>query len=387
MLARSWRLPTGFGRAAAAVGIAAEVRSRRAGRRMTERAAGLRRRVLHEPPVTAAALNVQTLRAAASELGVDVEELPGGFLRLRHGDSVSLAYGTNFAFEPLVPYFVCGDKTLTSALLAERGLPVPRSRSFGRTQYAEAVRYFWSLSGPAVTKPARDTYGGAGVTVGVRTAREFRRGFATAATYPGGVLVEARVPGQDVRVTVLDGQVLGAVLRVPAHVTGDGRASVAMLVAVKNERWRRGARDNTLLRPIALDADARRVLRGQGLSPASVPGAGRVVRLREVCNADRGGEIHDVELHGNHSELALEAARATGAVLCGVDLLVVDPAGPARPGRVYVNEVNTTPSLYVANGMLDGRPSSDAADAVLRRLFALTPREDAARADPGLRRR
>jgi cyanophycin synthetase len=372
--------PVGFAplaRAAAGAGLAVAAQSRRARRRAAARASGLRRRVLHEPQVTAAALNVETLRAAASGLGVAVEELPGGFVRLRHGGAVSLAYSTNFAFEPLVPYFACGDKALTSALLAERGMPVPESRCFARTQYADAARYFRSLSGAAVTKPARNTYGGAGVTVGIRTLREFRRGFATAASYPGGVLVEARVPGRDVRVTVLDGEVLGAVLRIPAHVTGDGRASVGALVAAKNERWRRGERDNTLLRPIALDADAKRILRRQQLAPASVPVAGRVVALRDVCNADRGGEIHDVELHPDHLELALEAARATGAVLCGVDLLAVDPRGPARPGSVHVVEVNTTPSLYVANAMRDGRPSTDAAAAVLRRLFGLARSEGA----------
>ena len=358
-------------RAAAGVELAGEVRAVRTGRRLAERAGGLRRRVLREPPVTAAALNVQTLRAAASELGVAVEELPGGFLRLRHGDAVSLAYGTNFAFDPLVPYFACGDKALTSTLLAEHGLPVPESRRFERGQYAEAARFYESLSRTAVTKPARDTYGGAGVTVGIRTLREFRRGFVIAASHPGGVLVEARVPGQDIRVTVLDGEVLGAVLRIPAHVTGDGETAITALVAAKNERRRRGARDNTLLRPIALDADAKRTLRRQQLAPGSVPDAGRSVALRDVCNADRGGEIHDVDLHPDLLEIALEAAGATGAVLSGVDLLAVDPQGSARPGTVHVIEVNTTPSLYVAHGLRDGRPCPDTAAAVLRRLFGL----------------
>ena len=358
-------------RAAAGAELAGEARARRTGRRLAERASGLRRRVLREPPVTAAALNVQTLRAAASELGVTVEELPGGFLRLRHGDEVSLTYGTNFAFDPLVPYFACGDKALTSALLAERGLPVPASRRFERGQYAEAARFYESLQRTVVTKPARDTYGGAGVTVGIRTLRELRRGFAIAASHPGGVLVEARVPGLDTRVTVLDGEVLGAVLRIPAHVTGDGRASVEALVAAKNDRWRRGAGDNTLLRPITLDADAKRALRRQRLALGAVPDEGRFVPLRDVCNADRGGEIHDVDLHPDLLEIALEAADATGAMLSGVDLLAVDPAEAARPGAVHVIEVNTTPSLYVANGLRDGRPCPDAAAAVLRRLFGL----------------
>lgn len=326
-----------------------------------------------QPAPTAADLNVENVRAAAAALGVEVEVVPGGFLKLVHGTESSYAYGTDFAFEPLVPYFVCGDKSLTSTLLSGHGIPVPRSRSFDASRYAEARRYFGALPKPVVTKPARGTAGGAGVTLDISTPSALRSGFARSRAYGRRVVVEEQVEGENIRVTVLDGRILGAVRRIPAHVVGDGSRSVAALIEAKNDRWRTRRPDNVLFRPIVVDAEVRRIVRNQGLSMDSVPPAGGCVPLRRVSNADQGGEIADVgdAMHDDLRELSLRAAKALGPVLCGVDLIAVDPSRPALPGSVVVNEVNTTPSLYVANAMVGGRPSTSAAEAILRHLFGL----------------
>ena len=111
---------------------------------------------------TATDLNIASLQAAGERLGVGVERLPGDMLRLTHGGEVSYAYASNLAFEPLVPFFACGDKGLTAARLAEAGLPVPRSAAFELTGYDRAQRFFAQLDKPVVTKPARGTSGGAG---------------------------------------------------------------------------------------------------------------------------------------------------------------------------------------------------------------------------------
>jgi cyanophycin synthetase len=319
---------------------------------------------------TATDLNVASLQAAGERLGVGVERLPGDMLRLTHGGEVSYAYASNLAFEPLIPYFACGDKGLTAVRLAEAGLPVPRSAAFELTGYDRARRFFAELDKPVVTKPARGTSGGAGVTLNITTRRGFRAGFARAAAHLRGVLVEQQVAGEHLRITVLAGSVIGAVHRVPAHVTGDGRSSVASLVERKNALWRAGSPENRLLRPIILDGEAKRILRRQGLGPTSVAPEGRDVWLRDVCNADEGGEIVEMtdSLLPDHRDMALAAANVLGPVLSGVDLIVPDLG--TGEGAV-INEVNTTPSLYVINGMRDGAPSHEASERILRHLFGI----------------
>jgi cyanophycin synthetase len=321
-------------------------------------------------PPKAKDLNIASLQAAGERLGVGVERLPGDMLRLTHGDEVLYAYRSNLPFEPLVPFFACGDKGLTADRLAEAGLPVPRSAAFELTGYDRAQSFFAELDKPVVTKPARGTYGGAGVTMNVTTRRDFRAGFATAAAHSSGILVEQQIAGENLRVTVLAGSVIGAVHRVPARVAGDGSASVAALVERKNALWQAGAPENRLLRPIRLDGEAKRILERQGLGPGSVAPEGQDVWLRDVCNADEGGEIVDItdSLSPDHRDMALAAAKVLGPVLSGVDLIAPD----LRTGAgTVINEINTTPSLYVINGMRDGAASHEASEKILRHLFGI----------------
>jgi cyanophycin synthetase len=299
---------------------------------------------------TGADLNTENVQAAAAKLGVQAELLGNGFLQLSYQGRVSYARSADFEFERLVPWLVCGDKWLTARLLSERGLPVPTSGAFTASRFAEAGRFFDSLSKPVVTKPARGTASGTGITLDITTRRQLHAGFVRARAYGSEVLVEQQVPGENVRVTILDGQVLGAVRRLPAHVVGDGHRTLSALVQHKNDLWHARSPHNRLFRPIELDDDVNRTLGHQGLTLQSVPGEGQVVHLRRVSNAD---------------------AAACGPVLAGVDLITTDPSAPVRAGEVFINEINTTPGLYVANGLQNGSPSTYASECILRRLFGI----------------
>ncbi len=325
---------------------------------------------------TAADLNLDNIRAAARAVGVEVESLPGNFLKLSHAGAISYAHGSDFAFESVVSYFLCGDKPLTARLLAERNLPVPMSRSFELSQYEEARRFFGKLSKPVVIKPSRGTAGGSGITLDVRNDSQLRDAFARAGAFGNDVLVEQQVDGEHLRITILDGEILGAVRRIPARVVGDGASSIRALIGAKNQLWRTRSPQNVLFRPIMVDLEVRRLLRREGLRMSSVPADGEEILLRRVSNADAGGEIADIgdELHDDVRRLALRAAEAVGPVLCGVDLIVRDITKPVVDSEsVYINEVNTTPSLYVANAMVEGHASTCASERILRYLFKLPP--------------
>jgi cyanophycin synthetase len=318
-------------------------------------------------------LNAATIRAAAARLGVGVEPLPGDFLKLTYAGASSYCRGSDFAFESLVPWHLCGDKPATSMILSEHGIPVPAFRSFGISGFRPALEYLRATGGPVVAKPARRTSSGQGVTMGITTPRALRSAFAKACAVSGDVMLEAQVAGENVRVTILDGQVLGAVHRIPARVVGDGRQTIAQLIAAKNEAWRSQSPENRLQRPIEVDGELKRILRSSGLGLRSTPAQGKVVYVREVCNADQGGEIEDVlgGLHEDHVRLALTAADVMGPVLCAVDLIVRDLRAPATPGGVFVNEINTTPGLYATRAPVDGAPSTAATERVLRHLFSI----------------
>lgn len=325
-----------------------------------------------ERPSSPFELNTACVLLAAENLGVEVHPLPGGFLELSRDGKMRRAYGAAFEFEPLIPYLLCGDKAATADVLAEHGLPTVRHASFSVADYDAALAFFADSHKPVVLKPTRGTSSGIGVTLDVASEKAFHAAFARARAYCDEVQVEEQVKGEELRVTVLDQGILGVVRRIPAHVIGDGASPVRGLIGAKNLLWRDVSPENRLFRPLPIDRETRRVLALQGLELDSVPGDRDGVRLRELCNADQGGEIHNVEssTHGDHVAVALQAAPALGATLCGVDLIVPDIGAP---GGDTIIEVNTTPSLYVINGMTDGSPSTRGTEEILRHLLELGP--------------
>ena len=186
----------------------------------------------------------------------------------------------------------CVDKFLATARLSEAGLPVPRTIC---TQTASAAMgAFADLGGDVVVKPI---FGSEGRGMVRLTDPEVAWRTFRAIELTGGVLYLQefiRHPGWDIRAFVLGGKVIAAMKRF-GH--GDWRTNVA-----------------------------------------------------------QGGSTEHCELAAAQIELALASARATGAVVAGVDLMCDES------GRWVVIEVNAVPgwkSLAATCGI-------DVASAIIR---------------------
>ena len=70
--------------------------------------------------------------------------------------------------------------------------------------------------------------------------------------------------GDDHRLLVVDGKLVAAARRMPGHVVGDGRSTVAELVEIVNQDPRRGAGHENMLTRLELDAVADRLLAETG---------------------------------------------------------------------------------------------------------------------------
>jgi hypothetical protein len=324
-----------------------------------------------DPGAGGKALNTKLVEAAARELGIQVRTLPGGFLMLERDGVRAFSRGADFGFEHLLPWQICGDKRAACVILGDHGLPVARARSFA--SIGPALRYFDALGAAAVTKPAFDTSGAFGVSTNLRSRDELARGFARAAAFCSEVLVETHHDGSDVRITVLAGEVIGAVHRHPASVHGDGASDITNLVREKNERLRELRPDNQLLEPIVVDGTVRETLRAQGLRLTSVLPAGTRIYLRDQCNARFGGELEDVteRIHAGYLALAREAASVMGAEFIGADLICAELEQAPSARNVIINEVNTTPALYIVEPLVAGTPSTRPARLALERLFEI----------------
>jgi cyanophycin synthetase len=256
------------------------------------------------------------------------------------------------SIESVVAYYVCGDKVLTSTLLRDAGVSVPLGRSFSYAQADEAVRYALDMGRPCVTKPARGTGSSFGVSLDLKAEKEIRRGFASAALFCDEVMVEQYVPGNPYRFLVFRGKCLSVTRRDIAGIAGNGTDSIRALVEsenstrIRNYSWSPGQR---VLMAIPTDPRAGETLARQGLSWDSVLEKGRGVAMYPQSEFQFGATYHEAmdEVHPRAIAAAELAARTTGAVLAGVDLLCPDP----QSGEYCVNEVNTTPGIWLHYAM------------------------------------
>ncbi|GAA4927450.1 cyanophycin synthetase [Actinoplanes utahensis] len=313
--------------------------------------------------------STRAIIAAARRRGIPVERFDDlSLVRLGWGHRRRLVWAAMTDRTSAVGVDIAGDKHVTRRLLDEAGIPVAEGGAAGTV--ADAVRLLGELGGPVVVKP-RHGRQGRDVALHLTTPDQVARAFTEVG---GEAVVERQLDGRDYRVLVVAGEVVAAAERVAAHVTGDGRATVADLVARANEDPRRGTGHSRVLTRIELDETALRVLRRQGRRPTSVPADGEVLRLRDTANLSTGGTSRDVtdQVHPDVIRLCRRVAALIGLDIAGIDLRLPDVAAPVRPGAGPVTagviEVNAVPGLRMHLSPAHGR-SRDVGDAIVRAMF------------------
>jgi GNAT-family acetyltransferase (TIGR03103 family) len=231
---------------------------------------------------------------------------------------------------------ICDDKALTHRLLGSAGLAVPEQETY---RDAAAARQFLDRHRRIVVKPARGEQG-AGVSVPVETPEELDAAVRKAERSGDRVLLERFVQGDDLRVIVIDYDVVAAAIRRPAQVTGTGRHTVAELID-KQSRRRAAATGGESTIPV--DEETERVVRRAGYELHSVLEAGTPLVVRRTGNLHTGGTIHDVtaQLHDDLRHVSEEAAEVLGIPVLGLDLLVPDVSGE----EYVILEANERPGL------------------------------------------
>ena len=269
---------------------------------------------------------------------VEVTDAESGELRLSVGGRSVLTRESLSEFTSAVAMTRCDDKRVTRRLMERAGVRVPRGVEVADGDDA-AARALLAACGAVVVKPARGEQG-KGITVGVHDDDALTRAVELAAAYCPDVLVEELVAGDDLRVVVIDHQVVAAALRRPAEVVGDGRQDVAALVRETSRRRQRATGGES---SIPLDDATAEVVAAAGHAMTDVLPRGERLRVRRTANLHTGGTITDVtdRLHPDIAAAAVRASRAIGIPVTGIDLLVPDVAGPEH---VFI-EANERPGL------------------------------------------
>ncbi len=262
---------------------------------------------------------------------------------------------------------IASDKRLTHRILEDLGLPVPRQVLADDVE--EAVAEAERIGFPVVVKPLDGNHG-KGVVIDLKTPEQVRAAFEQAQDYSSRVLVEACQSGNDYRILVVEGRVVAVAQRVPGHVVGDGRHTVAELVEIVNRDPRRGVGHEKALTRLEIDDQARRRLGVQGLAPESVPAPGRIVYLRSTGNLSTGGTAIDKtdSIHHDNLIMAERAVQAVGLDVAGVDFISPDVSRSYKDVGGAIVEINAAPGFRMHLAPTEGTPR-DVAGPVIDMLF------------------
>ena len=295
--------------------------------------------------------------------------------RLNSGSLVQLGWGSRqrriLAAETdrtsAIGESIAQDKELTKLLLRSVGVPVPAG---GPVKDAdEAWDMAQEIGVPVVLKPQHGNQG-RGVAVNLTTREQVLAAFEAARAEGSSVLVERFAQGADHRLLVVGDRMIAAARRDPPRVQGDGKSTVAELVAVVNSDPLRGDDHSTSLSKMRLDAIGLAVLASQGFTPDSIPAAGTQVFLRQNGNLSTGGSATDVtdRVHPEVAARVVDAARVVGLDVAGVDVICRDISRPLGEQGGIVVEVNAAPGLRMHLDPSVGKPRP-VGEAIVSTMF------------------
>jgi cyanophycin synthetase len=288
-------------------------------------------------------------------------------VQLGHGRYQQRIQATVTGRTPHIAVELASDKEETNKLLGALGLPVPRQELVQRAE--DAVRAARRIGFPVVVKPYNGNHGRA-ISIHLTTSEQVEEAFALAQQVSRSVIVESFVTGDDHRLLVVDGVLVAATRRTPAHVVGDGHSTISALVDAVNSDPRRGIGHEKVLTRIDLDAKALALLEKDGLNPGSVPEAGRIIYLAGTANLSTGGTATDVTdiIHPDNAEMAVRAIKAVGLDVGGVDFLCQDISQSYKTHGGGICEVNAAPGFRMHSAPSEGTPR-DVAGPVIDMLF------------------
>jgi D-alanine-D-alanine ligase-like ATP-grasp enzyme len=274
-----------------------------------------------------------------------------GMIRFANGKS-SFFRNHNFNINPQGAAAIAHDKGYAAFFLHALGYVTPEGQTFFSEEHNkhltrkrtidDGYAYAKALGFPVIVKP-NDGRQGKLVTK-VYNKTEYYRAARKILNASRVMLVQRYCVGNDYRVVVMDDEVISVYQRKPLVVEGDGKATIAKLLARKAREYIATGRDTKLN---SEDFRIGMKLKRQGLSLNSVPKNGEVIELLDNANLSTGGDAIEWthKIHPDFSRLCINITRDMGLRLCGVDIITQDIAKPLRGQQYIVLEINSAPGL------------------------------------------
>ncbi len=311
-------------------------------------------------------LNLQLLRQSCWARNLAVENLDSVLWSISDGKitqfmSLSMPGSTSW-----VARSITNNKEATKRLLRLSGINTPNGKRFAKNEVEAAIKFFRRLQRAVVVKPIYGS-GGKGVTTGIEDETVLREAFGNLKATK--CVVEEHIRGRDYRMLVVRGRFVAAMLRVPAHVVGDGEKSLTQLISEKNEKRKPDPFLGNAL--IKIDPIIARQLELRGITSETVLPKGEILQLQGVANIHFGGDSIDVTefVHRGFQDIVERTSQALPPMAyCGFDLIADDITLPPEKHSWAIIEVNVNAEVALHHFPWEGQ-ARDVAGVLIDSLF------------------
>lgn len=297
-------------------------------------------------------LSTKILIKESLKNGIEVEILDPNenFIALKKDNRTEyVIQATKTSLDTYSTVLLMENKLVTKIVLDKANLKVPKGKSYNNI--ADAMEGFYYFSNQKIVVKPNTTNFGKGITILPKNfdLNQFKEAVNLAFSEDSTILIEEFIEGKEYRFLVIDNKVVGILNRVPANVKGNGIDTITQLVQKKNQDPLRGEGYKTPLEKIKLGEMERFHLETQGYSFETIPNKDEIVYLRENSNISTGGDSIDYTdlIPHSYKEVAIRAAKAADAKICGIDIIIKDITLPATRETYGIIEINFNPAIHI----------------------------------------
>ena len=310
-------------------------------------------------------LSTQILMKEAIKRGIKFEVLDreDNFISLEKNRKLEyIKQATKTSVDNYATVLAMNNKVVTKKILDKKDVRVPKGEEF--TSIDEGIRRIEKyVNLPVVIKPKSTNFGlGISIFPDGGGKEDLTKALDFAFSKDNTVLIEEFIKGKEFRFLVIGDKVSGILHRVPANVKGDGKHTIEELIEIKNKDSLRGKGYKTPLEKIEIDTSALLYLKNHNRDIYTVLKEDEVVFLRENSNISTGGDSIDFTdiIPNRFKEIAIKSAKAIGAKICGVDMVIEDYTD--ERSNYGIIELNFNPAIHIHSYPYEGKERNVAKD-------------------------
>ncbi|MBL4693771.1 glutamate--cysteine ligase [Candidatus Gracilibacteria bacterium] len=285
--------------------------------------------------------------AQKQKIKVEIIDSNDNFIKLTKGShSEYIKQATKTRLDSYISFLLMENKQASKHVLIEQNIQVPPGANFHSMQEALESYHLFAKQ-KIVVKPTSTNFGIGISFVSPGQKQKYEQALKEAFSHGKAVIVEEFITGPEYRLLVMGNKVVSVLHRLPANVVGDGKNSISQLIKLKNEDSSNYKFFNDYyIRTGKIERDH---LASQKLTFKSIPKKGKRIFLRTNSNVSTGGDPIDMtdEIHESYNKIAVQAAKAADAKLCGVDMIIKNLHKPANSKNYSIIEINFNPALQM----------------------------------------